>query len=372
MWKAEFVSVALLIYTLSTSATPDNRVTCVYSEECMLPCKSDYHSIIHWYKDKAPVHSFYRDADQLAHQSEEYKGRTSLLPASEINTGNVSLMLKNIKIQDEGRYKCYTANDKSNHEQFVSVSVEAPVRSLIITLVHETVTCTTSGVYPEPDVLWSSSNPLAKDPLNNFSKTEENLSTVTSIIKVRAINETYKYNCSLINKDTGTIRYTAILEQQELPVTEFDYECPVTKGLDYTLILNFSTTVFKYDTKASINEITDQWKPKITFHPETGTIKLSHLNEEQSGKYTLDCTTGQYRHIVTATLLQGGMEIAHIIIGVIVSFIIIAAIVLVVIYRKKLQKIFCKKQKTSDHSSEEMKEKQGKTNGTSKLENSVI
>ncbi|XP_056306784.1 cytotoxic and regulatory T-cell molecule isoform X2 [Danio aesculapii] len=347
----------------------DNRVTCVFSEACMLPCKSNYHSIIHWYNDKAPVHSFYRNEDQLAHQSEEYKGRTSLPSESEINTGNVSLMLTNIKIQDEGRYKCYTANDKSNNEQFVSVSVEAPVRSLNITLVHETVTCTTSGVYPEPDVRWSSSNPLAKDPLNKFSKTEENLLTVTSILKVHAINETYKYNCSIINKDTGTILYTAILEQQELPVTEFTYKCPVTKGLDYTLIVSFSTTVFKYDSKASINETSDQWKPKITFHPENGTIKLSQLNEEQSGKYTLDCTTGQYRHIVKATILQGGMKIAHVIIGVITSCIVIAGIVLVVIYKNKLKTIFSKKQNTSDHSSEEMK-LQGETNGTSKLETS--
>lgn len=90
----------------------------------MLPCTSTNLDIIHWYKDIKPVHSFYHNKDQFAHQSEDYKGRTSLFLESEIKKGNVSLLLKNIRVQDEGRYRCYTANEKTNDEKFVSVSVE--------------------------------------------------------------------------------------------------------------------------------------------------------------------------------------------------------------------------------------------------------
>jgi len=109
----------------------DIYVTCMYSAECLLPCTSTILlDIIHWYKDNKPVHSFYYNKDQLGHQSEDYKGRTSLLPESEIKNGNVSLLLKNIRVQDEGRYRCYTANEKTNDEKFVSVSVEGERKNL--------------------------------------------------------------------------------------------------------------------------------------------------------------------------------------------------------------------------------------------------
>ncbi len=91
----------------------------------MLPCTSTHLDIIHWYMDKKAVHSFYHNQDQLDHQHEDYKGRTSLLSESEIKNGNVSLLIRNIRVQDEGRYRCYAADDdKTNDEKYVVVSVE--------------------------------------------------------------------------------------------------------------------------------------------------------------------------------------------------------------------------------------------------------
>lgn len=108
--------------------------TCFYSEECLLPCQSTYYNIIHWYKGQKAVHSFYQGKDQLSYQAGEYKGRTSLLTPSEIKKGNVSLLLKNIQIQDEGKYKCYGASDTLNEENFVLVSVEGEKQYTLYTL----------------------------------------------------------------------------------------------------------------------------------------------------------------------------------------------------------------------------------------------
>ncbi|XP_077100979.1 HERV-H LTR-associating protein 2 [Siphateles boraxobius] len=187
----------------------DIYVTCLYSAECLLPCTSTNLDIIHWYKDSKPVHSFYYNQDQLGHQSEDYKGRTSLLPESQIKNGNLSLLLKNLRVQDEGRYRCYTANEKTNEEKFVYVSVEAPIKSVDITLKNDTVTCNTSGVYPKPQVSWSS-DPPANETLNTFQQTEEKLFMVTSVLKVVVISSTYKYTCSITSKDRTK---TATLEE---------------------------------------------------------------------------------------------------------------------------------------------------------------
>lgn len=110
--------------TLQFGVSTDISVTCIYSEECVLPCTSTNLDIIHWYKDSEQVHSFYHNEDQFGYQSKDYRGRTSLFLESEIKKGNVSLLLKNIRVQDEGRYRCYTANEKTSDEKYVSVSVE--------------------------------------------------------------------------------------------------------------------------------------------------------------------------------------------------------------------------------------------------------
>ncbi|XP_073687067.1 V-set domain-containing T-cell activation inhibitor 1 isoform X2 [Garra rufa] len=285
----------------------DTHVTCIYSEECMLPCTSTNLGIIHWYKDKNPVHSYYNNQDQLDYQHKDYKGRTSLFSQSEIKNGNVSLLIRNIRVQDEGRYRCYAADDKTNDEKYVVVAVEAPAKSVDITLKDDTVTCNTSGVYPEPNVSWSSAPP-AKEPLSTVSQREDNLFTVTSQLKVD-VSDTYIYNCSITTKNAKKNIYTASLKQQAASElnNEFIFKCPITKDLDYTLTLSFSTTILRYDSKTSMKDIPMQWRDKVTFHPENGSIILSHLNQEQMGTYTCESTTAQYRYITQTKLPPRGL-----------------------------------------------------------------
>ena len=111
------------------SSPLDAQVTCVFSGRCILPCQMKPHvgdEVIHWYHTKnpdSPVHSYYQGKDQLAYQDKKYKGRTSLFP-DQIRLGNESLLLSDVKIQDEGRYKCYTSNKEGNDETFVNLKVE--------------------------------------------------------------------------------------------------------------------------------------------------------------------------------------------------------------------------------------------------------
>ncbi|TRY89605.1 hypothetical protein DNTS_017783 [Danionella cerebrum] len=351
----------LVHVTVSIVPQTDTRITCIYDEECTLPCKSSYTSVIHWYKDDAVVHSFYHGQDQLSYQVEKYKGRTSLPTPAEKNQGNVSLRLKNIRIEDEGRYRCYSADDKSNIEAFVLVSVEAPVKLVNITLVDDTVACTTSGVYPEPDVQWSSTNSF-NEPNNTFRKTKENLFMVTSMIKVDATHEAYMYSCLITSKDSKQTLYNATLEHKGPQANKFTFECPVTK--DYTVSLRFSSIVLQYDHKTSKKEISEEWKTRITFNPEAGTLELSPVSKEQEGEYTWDCASVLSRHIMKIKLLQGGMNIIIPIVTIMV--IIFVVLILVVKFRGRLLQMCAKDgQNTPDSTSEERQNmKIEKTNGT--------
>lgn len=107
---------------------PDVHVTCVFSEDCVLPCSflPGSEEVIHWMKpeDKdLTVHSYYYSTDQLKQQSQRYRGRTALFN-DQIPKGNASLLLRGITLQDQGRYKCYTSTIKGNMESFINIAVE--------------------------------------------------------------------------------------------------------------------------------------------------------------------------------------------------------------------------------------------------------
>ncbi|KAK7881532.1 hypothetical protein WMY93_029941 [Mugilogobius chulae] len=90
------------------------EVSCVLLESCVLPCSFDSGSedpVINWSKipGHIPVHSYYHGQNQPEHQHENFTGRTSLFE-EELSTGNASLLLSEVKVQDEGTYECRTSS----------------------------------------------------------------------------------------------------------------------------------------------------------------------------------------------------------------------------------------------------------------------
>ncbi|XP_047423845.1 uncharacterized protein LOC124995486 [Mugil cephalus] len=91
----------------------DTDVTCYFLiGNCMLPCsfQEDPEVFIKWTKLTAGlprVHSFSNNQDQLEDQDQNFRGRTSLFK-DQISRGDASLLLTGLKVQDQGRYECYT------------------------------------------------------------------------------------------------------------------------------------------------------------------------------------------------------------------------------------------------------------------------
>uniref|UniRef100_A0A667Y9H1 Ig-like domain-containing protein n=1 Tax=Myripristis murdjan TaxID=586833 RepID=A0A667Y9H1_9TELE len=108
---------------------PEANVTCIIHDDCILPCsfRPTGTVVIHWYKQQIPVHSYYYHKDQFGLQNKHFSGRTCLFN-SQITAGNASLLLRRIKVQDKGRYKCYTSTRKGNHETFVNLEVKGQSR----------------------------------------------------------------------------------------------------------------------------------------------------------------------------------------------------------------------------------------------------
>uniref|UniRef100_A0A3B3TMG7 Ig-like domain-containing protein n=1 Tax=Poecilia latipinna TaxID=48699 RepID=A0A3B3TMG7_9TELE len=154
--------------------------------DCLLPCQIQLGSdpLIHWYQVSAGdllVHSYYHNKDQLGKQNQNFKNRTSLI-LDQISTGNASLLLKEVNIQDEGRYKCYTSTSTGYKESFINLQTEAPVSDIRIHQDGNRITCSSEGIYPQPELTWST-EPPSNTTLNEttrIQKTEDQLYNISS------------------------------------------------------------------------------------------------------------------------------------------------------------------------------------------------
>uniref|UniRef100_A0A8C4GHJ3 Ig-like domain-containing protein n=1 Tax=Dicentrarchus labrax TaxID=13489 RepID=A0A8C4GHJ3_DICLA len=158
------------------------HASCVVLKSCILPCsfQGGAEVVVHWFQGtgKTPVHSYYHNQDQLARQDQRFRGRTSLFK-DQISRGNASLQLTGVEVQDRGRYNCHTSTISGNKDSFINLKVE------------NRITCSSEGIYPEPELTWSTSPPS--------SVTFKNTTTVRETEQ-----QLYNISGSLILSDSGT------------------------------------------------------------------------------------------------------------------------------------------------------------------------
>uniref|UniRef100_A0A669CJ92 Ig-like domain-containing protein n=1 Tax=Oreochromis niloticus TaxID=8128 RepID=A0A669CJ92_ORENI len=175
--------VYLLLYDLLLMWTcvllpdvSDPEASCVFMERCVLPCsfQSGSDVFIHWIKGTAKirVHSFYHNKDQLGDQDQRFRNRTSLFK-DQISVGNASLQLTSVEVQDEGRYKCHT---------------NAPVKEVSLDQVENWISCRSEGIYPEPQLSWSTSPPsnITFTNTTTVERTEQVLYNISSSLMLSA------------------------------------------------------------------------------------------------------------------------------------------------------------------------------------------
>uniref|UniRef100_A0A3B3WE24 Ig-like domain-containing protein n=1 Tax=Poecilia mexicana TaxID=48701 RepID=A0A3B3WE24_9TELE len=154
------------------------RVTCVFSQSCVLPCSDSSSSdVINWSRltpADGTVHCYYGNQDQLGQQDQNFRGRTSLF-TDQISRGNASLLLTGVKVQDEGTYRCNTSGNKL-------CFIAAPVSDIRIHQDGNRITCSSEGIYPQPELTWSTEPPsnTALQNRTTVHQTEEKLYNISS------------------------------------------------------------------------------------------------------------------------------------------------------------------------------------------------
>uniref|UniRef100_A0A1A8UZN6 HERV-H LTR-associating 2 n=1 Tax=Nothobranchius furzeri TaxID=105023 RepID=A0A1A8UZN6_NOTFU len=304
---AETPGFILLLLVLSEKMTwssskvvlPDVNVTCIVHDDCILPCsfRPTGTVVIHWYKQQIPVHSYYYHKDQFGLQNKHFSGRTSLFN-SHIPQGNASLLLRRVKIQDRGRYKCYTSTRKGNQEMFVNMELKAPIQSVIMEINDQTATCTSHNIYPMPQVTWATEPTSDQGALENSTirtTDHKGLFTVESTLRIVGNPSNLTYFCSFVSADKTQTWTASRKNQAPHNLQNFSLTWTFSSSGEPSLILRYDNrtrhTVNLWEGHAELDQ-------DLLLQGDGSLLLNKPDSEDHSGTYICTFSDSQSRHIV--------------------------------------------------------------------------
>ncbi|KAG9283418.1 hypothetical protein AMEX_G2179 [Astyanax mexicanus] len=318
------------LITKTNGKTPDVPVTCLFSEDCILPCsfKATGGEEVQWFRQNDLVYSLPQGSDQ---PSEQFVGRTSV-SAQQLALGNAALSLQRCGLQDRGRYRCRIIKGKEEDESFVIVKVEAPIQSVNVEITRlsgfEEVKCSTQGVYPAPHVSWTTEPPTSLKPITRKIPNRLGLYDVESKLKKLRDRSSFTYICT-VNSSYSTQTWTTSLTEtviNQISFTSKSYSSLTWTGINsaegkdltipckapwvtqnFTLTWTFKltrtnkpTVICTYDSWTQL--LTNQWEGRagvdaLALQAGDGSLQLlSPLSAENTGTYSCTISSLQRRH----------------------------------------------------------------------------
>ncbi|MED6284773.1 hypothetical protein CHARACLAT_022423 [Characodon lateralis] len=338
---------------LSAEAAVDGgdvtEVSCVFLESCVLPCSLQSYGddVIHWFyvtTGEIHVHSFYDNQDQLGHQDQNFRGRTSLF-RDQISRGNASLLLRGVKVQDKGTYKCYTSTVHGNKQTFVNLKVDAPVSNVSISQVENRIICSSEGIYPQPELTWSTIPPSNSTLQNRTTvqQTEEQLYSISSSLMVSDSGSDLIYSCTI---STRRSKKRAAFRKLSASVSSSDGTIPCSASSsslhNFTLTWRFNHSqviVHQVETSSTFTA-SERWSKHVKDVSASGSLTLQDLSSNQEGVYTCELSDEEGTLITSILLkIENGPSSVAVTVSVVLTVIVLAAslIAALLIYKQRQQ-----------------------------------
>uniref|UniRef100_A0A8C5N7U3 Ig-like domain-containing protein n=1 Tax=Gouania willdenowi TaxID=441366 RepID=A0A8C5N7U3_GOUWI len=288
------------------SSEEDVEVSCVIATSCILPCsfKASSEIIIHWLRlvDGVHAHSYYNNINQLAHQNPQFENRTSLFD-SQISQGNASLLLTNVMIQDSGRYKCYTSTTLGYKESMVNVQVNALISRVGVSLTDGGFTCSSEGIYPQPELTWSTRPPSKH--LHNLSSADFHISpgglySVSSFLRLPHTHSSV--SCSV--KTRGNRKKTTLMQRSsvQLSSSTAPLSCSIPTPLT-SLSWSFNhRNILKWSPAQYLLSISEEWKPHVMVG-ESENLTLKDISSQHEGTYVCEASNAE-ETLITETQVE--------------------------------------------------------------------
>uniref|UniRef100_A0A3Q0RKQ5 Ig-like domain-containing protein n=1 Tax=Amphilophus citrinellus TaxID=61819 RepID=A0A3Q0RKQ5_AMPCI len=145
---------------------------------------------IHWMhltEEHPLVYLYYGNKDQLEHQDERFRNRTSLFQ-DQLSHGNASLQLTGVEVQDEGRYSCYISTVSTDKDSFINLKVH-----------RSRISCRSEGIYPKPELTWSTRPPsnVTFKNTTTVQQTRQQLYNISSSLTSSLKDADVVYSCTV-------------------------------------------------------------------------------------------------------------------------------------------------------------------------------
>uniref|UniRef100_A0A3B4FQ49 Ig-like domain-containing protein n=1 Tax=Pundamilia nyererei TaxID=303518 RepID=A0A3B4FQ49_9CICH len=339
--------VIVMFLWILTISRGDTEVSCVFMTTCILPCTFQGNTrgvYIHWMhlsEGHPLVYLYYGNKDQLRTQDQQFRSRTSLFQ-DQLSKGNASLQLTGVQVQDEGRYSCYISTINTEKDSFINLKVHTPVK---VSIQHagNRITCSSEGIYPKPELTWST-RPPSKVSFKNTTTVEQTKQQLYNIngSLIASLNESDRvYSCTmstqrnwrraslrqlreydlsyelgnevesclLLNTETHALdlhRSTSCVGCSSIPgicstffcvvsasvtgsFTETTIPCPSFNTSPTSLIWRFLNRAILEKTGSGSNyTVSKEWKQHVKAVSELGSLTLLGLSSEKEGIYTCE------------------------------------------------------------------------------------
>ncbi|XP_023836609.1 V-set domain-containing T-cell activation inhibitor 1-like [Salvelinus sp. IW2-2015] len=136
------------------------------------------------------VYSYNKGAVQLTEQNPQFKDRTQLF-SDAIGGGNASMLLRNVKIKDEGVYYCSVNAPSCSGTTSVNLRVAA-FSAPKLKWVNTTLTAEGERWFPKPDVLWLDVNDnVLNESETSFFNNSAGITRFISSLQKITLNDSY-------------------------------------------------------------------------------------------------------------------------------------------------------------------------------------
>ncbi|XP_038831834.1 butyrophilin subfamily 1 member A1-like [Salvelinus namaycush] len=272
---------------------PPDPVVASAGDDIILPCHLSPQSSavdmdIRWFKEGDFTNPLYLYKSRTGEDGEGYKGRVSLL-TQELERGNMSLLLKNVKVSDMGRYKCQASRLDWIQEPAVVLQVtqQGSVPRISMRKHHRVfiqLSCSSENWYPEPHMLWkdrSGKEITSAETERPKQKEGGVLYSISSHMRIR-MDQLDGVTCVVMSKGKGTILESALLQM----TGEFK-EFYLSSLPDRVYIAAFVIPVFLalVCITASVLFVMHQKRVHVTLDPDTANPRLTVSDKNKSVKF---------------------------------------------------------------------------------------
>ncbi|XP_032408052.1 uncharacterized protein LOC116712281 [Xiphophorus hellerii] len=378
-FELKFLSFRQELDHCSMFYLPETSMSCVLNQDCILPCRIDDRiDSVRWSYENPPSEIVSYDQGNISY-SESFRSRASLFE-DQISRGNGDLLLRGVKVDDEGGYKCIPVIPRQPSDlELAKLGIDPPAMYYIIVVhlaveeilffgsffcliilhflilsaapvsdirIHQDgnrITWSSEGIYPQPELTWSTEPPSNTTLQNRTTvhQTEEKLYDISSSLTVPDNETDRTYSCTIRtrrNQRRATLNIPASVDFSGAEVTIC---CTSSDYYGTSLVWRFNHhQIILTKTDRNISNISEEWRKHVRNVSASGSLTLQDVTSDQEGVYSCELS-GDEETIITHLYLKRTGEnlvVPELIRRTVVCVVIAAAAAgFIMFYKKKME-----------------------------------